>query len=295
MNGERILIFGGKGMLGHKLVQALNPYFDVWTTVRDEISVLAPLAIFDPLRAIGGVNATDLKSIKDTITMVNPDVVINAVGVIKQLPTASDTIATLEVNSIFPHRLAELSTSYGFRLICISTDCVFDGRSGNYTEDDVSNAEDLYGKSKNLGEISQDNCLTIRTSIIGREIGTSHSLVDWFLSNTGKSVRGYVNAIYSGFPTVVFADIIADLIGNWPDLHGLYHVSSNPINKFELLTLLNDRYNAGVEISPFEDFHINRSLDSTKFRIATGFEPESWDAMIRRMAADPTPYDKWKQ
>jgi len=124
---------------------------------------------------------------------------------------------------------------------------------------------------------------------------TSHSLVEWFLSNRGKKVKGFVNAIYSGFPTIVLADIIADLIENRKDLSGLYHVSAAPINKYELLKLVNDAYDAQVEIEPMEDFRIDRSLDSTKFRRETGFVPPDWHEMLKKMAEDPTPYDEWRK
>ncbi|HEV8592767.1 MAG TPA: sugar nucleotide-binding protein, partial [Pyrinomonadaceae bacterium] len=201
----------------------------------------------------------------------------------------------LTANSIFPQQLAELSADLGFRLICIGTDCVFQGTKGRYTEDDPADALDLYGRSKYFGEVAGENCLTIRTSIIGRELQTSHSLVEWFLGNRGKTVNGYVNAIYSGFPTIILADIISDLILNFRDLNGLYNVSSEPINKFDLLKLINDAYKAEIEIKLFEDFHIDRSLDSSKFSHATGFKAWPWKEMIKIMADDPTPYDVWRK
>lgn len=291
----KVLIFGGSGMLGHKVVQKFRGKFDVWATVRGRAADLSDFGFLEPEKIIETVVVDDVDSVRRAIEAVRPDVVINAVGIIKQLPSSKDVIKTLEINSIFPNRLAELSREYGFRLICISTDCVFNGETGNYSEESVPDAYDLYGKSKNLGEVTSENCLTLRTSIIGRELGTSHSLVDWFLSNEGGSVKGFVNAIYSGFPTIVFADIIASLITDHPELRGLYHISSEPINKFDLLHLINKHYGANIEIEAFEDFRIDRSLDSTRYRKETGFEPLGWEEMIRLMAADPTPYDKWKK
>jgi dTDP-4-dehydrorhamnose reductase len=203
-------------------------------------------------------------------------------------------VTTLTVNAIFPHRLAELGREYGYRLITISTDCVFDGLRGNYSEDDIPNATDLYGKSKSLGEVSGENCLTVRTSIIGRELSTSHSLVDWFLANRGGKVKGFARAIYSGFPTIVFAGIIGDLIEHNRTLSGLYHVSSDPIDKFRLLCLIKEKFAVDIEIGRDEDFCIDRSLNSAGFREMTGFRPPAWGEMIAQMASDPTPYDKWK-
>lgn len=279
-------------MLGHKLVQVLGEKLEVWTTIRGGFSGVERFGIFDRDRTIEKVEVIDPATVRGAIETAKPDVVINAVGIIKQIPTSQDVIQTLLINSIFPHQLAELSEEFGFRLICISTDCVFDGRKGNYDEQDDANALDLYGRSKNLGEVSGENCLTLRTSIIGRELNTNHSLVEWFLSRRGERVNGFVNAIYSGFPTIVFADIITDLIMKHDDLSGLFHVSSEPISKFRLLKLINEYYRADVEIEPFENFTIDRSLDSGKFRDATGFNPQPWEAMIEGMAADATIYDK---
>jgi dTDP-4-dehydrorhamnose reductase len=291
----RVLVIGGSGMLGHKLVQIWQDRFDLWSTLRGPFEKYEKYRIFDKKRTFEGVDAENFETVENVIRKVRPRVIFNAVGIIKQLPTSKDVIKTLTINSIFPHRLAETAEKTGARLINISTDCVFDGKKGNYIEEDISNATDVYGKSKNLGEVSGENCLTLRTSIIGRELFSSHSLVEWFLSNRGKKVRGFVNAIYTGFPTIVLADIIAGLIENHEGLSGLYHVSAEPINKFELLKLINEAYQAGVEIEPETEFAMDRSLDSTTFRQATGFRPEGWREMIKKMAEDQTPYDKWRK
>jgi dTDP-4-dehydrorhamnose reductase len=291
----KVLILGGSGMLGHKLVQSWQGRFDVWAALRGRYSDYEKYGIFDKDKTIEGIDAENFASVENAIKTVKPDVVINAIGIIKQLPSAKNTVLTLNVNSIFPHKLAQLAGAQGFRLISISTDCVFNGRKGNYTEGDVSDAEDLYGKSKNLGEVTGKNCLTLRTSIIGRELETAHSLVEWFLSNRGKRVKGFTKAIYSGFPTVALADIIGDLIENFPALEGLYHVSSEPVNKFELLKLINEYYKSGVEIEPDGDLVIDRSLNCDKFKALTGFKPDPWEAMIKKMAQDTTAYDEWRK
>jgi dTDP-4-dehydrorhamnose reductase len=291
----KILILGGSGMLGHKLAQKWDERFDVWTTVKSNFEDYEMPGIFESKKIIGNVDAENIETVEKAFEIVKPEVVFNAVGIIKQLESSKNVIKTLSINSIFPHRLAELADKFDSRLINISTDCVFDGKKGNYIEEDIPDATDLYGKSKNLGEVTAGNCLTLRTSIIGRELRTSHSLVEWFLSNRGSRVKGYSKAIYSGFPTIVLADIIADLIENHKDLRGLYHVSAEAINKFELLALINEAYQAEVEIEPFDDFSIDRSLDSSKFRKATGFKPLAWREMIKLMADDQTPYDDWRK
>ncbi len=281
-------------MLGHKLIQVLNTKFDVWTTLRCNVNRYKKLDIFDVRKTFENIEAEDYQKIEEIVDYVRPKVVINAIGIIKQLPSAQNIIETLTINSIFPHKLAEMTKEFDFRLITISTDCVFRGEKGNYNEADISDATDLYGKSKNLGEVTAENCLTLRTSIIGRELSSRHSLVEWFLSNRGKKVRGFVNAVYSGFPTIVFAGLIADLIVSQPNLQGLYHLSSNPINKYDLLKLINEKYQTEIEIEPDEEFKIDRSLDSTKFRTETGFIPPDWEEMIEMMVNDPTHYGEWK-
>jgi dTDP-4-dehydrorhamnose reductase len=293
-NGKRILVMGGSGMLGHKLVQSWNARFDVWTTLRGNFFGYRRFGIFDEDKTVPNVRVDDFDSVVDAFARSKPDVVVNCIGVIKQLKTAKDPIPTLTTNAIFPHRLAKLCRAAGARLITLSTDCVFSGRTGNYTEQDAPDAEDLYGRSKNMGEVAEENCLTVRTSIIGRELESAHSLIEWFLSNRGGRVRGFTRAIYSGFPTVVAADILANLIENYPQLSGVRHVSSEPINKYELLLLTRKAYNLDIEIEPDHDFHIDRSLDSSRFRRETGFVPPSWEAMIKRMANDETTYDEWR-
>ena len=291
----RILVLGGSGMLGHKLVQRWRDKFEVWTTLRGRFADFERFGIFDPVRTIDSLSVLDTEAVEAAIARVKPDVIFNAVGIVKQIPTAKNTVATLLINSVLPHQLAECAAAYNARLIQISTDCVFEGTKGNYTEDDRPDATDLYGKSKNLGEVIAPNCLTLRTSIIGREIMTSHGLVEWAISNRGQKVRGFAKAIFSGFPTMVLADIISDVITDHPALSGLYHVSSEPINKFDLLHLLKPAFDLDIEIERFEDFQIDRSLDSTRFRQVTGFRPATWERMIEQMAGEDTPYDTWRR
>jgi len=289
----RVLIFGVGGMLGHKLYQRLRGDFEVFGTIRGRFNGEGPTAIFDRSTIFENVDATDNASIRHVFETVRPNCVVNAVGLIKQVPAAADTVENLCVNSIFPHRLAALSTEFGARLMCISTDCVFDGRKGNYSEIDHADARDIYGLSKYLGEINTDNVLTLRTSMIGRELGTKHSFLEWFLSNRGRSIKGYTNALFSGLPTLVLADTIREIIARQPSLTGLFHVAGDPISKFDLLLLLNEHFEAGAHIEPFEDYVIDRSLDASRFRAATDIQPTPWPEMIAQMAADPTPYDRW--
>lgn len=290
----RVLILGGSGMLGHKLVQVLGEEFTVYSTARSSFSELSKYKIFDQENTITGFDAMREDPIRKAIETCSPDVVINAVGIVKQRPESDDIVQAVTLNTILPHMCAKLASDYGYRLITISTDCVFSGKKGNYTEVDDPDAEDLYGQTKHWGEVEGENCLTLRTSIIGRELWSTRGLIEWFLSNRNNSVSGYASAIFSGFPTVVFADIIKRLITEHKDISGVYHVSSDPISKFDLLCLANELFDAGIQVVRSDRVTIDRSLNSHKFRMATGIRPRPWPEMMETMASDPTPYDKWR-
>lgn len=287
MNNHRVLILGASGMLGHTLFIRFSsiPNFEVHATVRknDDLSSL----ISDQLlsRVHSAVDANEFNSVRRVLSDVRPSIVINCIGVIKQSPTASDPIVAISMNSLFPHQLALACASVGARLIHISTDCIFSGKRGGYTEQDPSDADDLYGRTKFLGEVIYPHCITLRTSIIGHELKGHRGLIDWFVSQQG-TVRGFTNAIYTGFPTVEMARIISDHVIPIPGLSGLYHVSSEPISKHDLLTLTARIYGKEISIVPYGDFHCNRSLDSIRFRQATGYRPPSWPEMITAMQKD---------
>ena len=286
----KVLIFGVGGMLGHKLYQVLGKRIEITGTIRGGVGRLKSYGIFEAGRIIERTDVSDVYSVERVITEVRPDVVINAVGVIKQKPSAKDVETTLTINSIVPNRLAAFSEQFGFRLICVSTDCVFKGDRGGYKETDIPDALDLYGQSKHWGEVTDGNCITLRTSIIGHELASSHSLIDWFFSNNGRRVKGFKKAIYSGFPTITFSNLVADVIENHTELRGLYHVSSEPIDKYSLLEMVRNRAGLDIQIQPDEDFVIDRSLISDRFRAATGFQPRGWEEMIDEMISDPTEY-----
>jgi dTDP-4-dehydrorhamnose reductase len=277
----KVLVLGANGMLGHKLVEVLGKRFDVWATVRKS----AESNNFNK-QLINDVNAESIEEVRNAILKVNPDVILNAIGVIKQIESSKNVVKALTINSIFPHLVNDIAQEIGAKFITISTDCVFSGEKGNYSENDIPDATDVYGKSKNLGEVVDGNALTIRTSIIGHELRTSHSLLDWFLSNSGGTVKGYKNAIFSGFPTVVLSQIIAEIIEKHQNLRELYHISSDAINKYDLLCLIREFYKADIEIIKDEIFCIDRSLNSQKYRETVGFIPKSWREMIEIMVSD---------
>jgi dTDP-4-dehydrorhamnose reductase len=280
-----ILVLGATGMLGHRLWLDLSPHAQVWATIRGRASFY-PLAHTAPDRVIEGVDALDWNSIHYAFARAKPDVVINCIGVIKQRHEAKMALPSVQLNALFPHQLAALCAAADARLIHISTDCVFTGLKGDYIESDPTDAHDIYGKTKALGEIDEmPGVLTIRTSIIGRELATHYGLLEWFLSQTG-SVRGFQRAIFSGFPTGEIARIIARYILPDTRLEGLYHVSAQPINKYDLLCLFRDAFGHDIEIVPDSAVSIDRSLNSDRFRARTGFQPASWVDMIERMASE---------
>jgi dTDP-4-dehydrorhamnose reductase len=288
----KILILGGSGMLGHKLWQTFAGRFDTRVTFRQSPSAYARFGIFDPGRCIGHVSAQDFEGVERAFATHRPDVVVNCIGIVKQDASSKDPVASITVNSLFPHRLARLCDTAGARLIHLSTDCVFSGRKGNYCESDLTDAQDLYGRTKVLGEVDYENCLTLRTSMIGRELQSPHGLIEWFLAQSGKTVGGFKRAVFSGFTTTALADVIGDIIANHPELRGTWHVAADPINKFDLLTLVQQTYGLDVEIEPDEKFVCDRSLDGGRFRQATGFSPRPWPEMIKQMAQDTSPYEE---
>jgi dTDP-4-dehydrorhamnose reductase len=288
----RLLILGGAGMLGHKLWQSAAGTIDTWATVRDE-RALTHRPPLDPARLVPGVQADQFDTVVRAFASIRPDVAVSCIGVVKQRGEARDPLVSLTVNSLFPHRLAALCSAAGTRLIHISTDCVFAGRTGGYRESDEPDASDLYGRTKQLGEVSGPGALTLRTSIVGRELVTSQGLVEWFLAQRTRA-PGFTKAVFSGLTTIELSRVILRVIASHPGLEGLYHVASKPITKYDLLVLLNREYGRGLTIEPDESVRIDRSLDGTRFRDATGYTAPDWPAMIAGMAADETPYDRWR-
>jgi dTDP-4-dehydrorhamnose reductase len=282
----KVLVLGVTGMLGSTVFRQFhgNPHYEVWGTLRNPGG--AKYFSEDMHGSlISNVDVLDQDSLVSVLARVKPDVVINCVGLIKQLADAKDPLSALPINAMLPHRIAKLCALSGSRLIHISTDCVFSGRKGMYTEEDISDAEDLYGKSKYIGELhAQLNAVTLRTSIIGHELGSQYSLVDWFLSQNG-TVKGYEKAIFSGLPTVELARVIRDYVIPNPELHGLYHVSVAPIDKLSLLKLVAEVYEKEIDIIADSQLSINRSLNSSKFQAATGYVPPSWLELVKSMRA----------
>jgi dTDP-4-dehydrorhamnose reductase len=286
----RCLILGGGGMLGHKLWQTASGRFEAYATVHAGLHRSCADGVLDPRRTIEHVAADRLDSVAGALDAARPDVVVNCIGIVKQRADAGDPITSITVNALFPHQLADLCRQRGARLIQVSTDCVFSGRDGRYKETDPPDPDDLYGRSKLLGEVSGEGCLTVRSSMIGRELGTDRGLVEWALSQRGRAVRGFRRAIFSGLTTLALSRIICDIAERHAELHGVWHVAAAPISKLDLLYLIRDMYSLDLMIEPADQPAIDRSLDGARFRAATGWSAPNWPEMIREMADDPTPY-----
>ena len=277
-------------MLGHKMVQRLvreSP--EVWWTVRGARASL-PLPELRSERCIERIDLADWTAVARLLDRLRPDVVVNCAGVIKQRVAAQSPIPSITVNALLPHRLAEAQAAWGGRLIHFSTDCVFSGHRGNYTEADQSDAEDLYGRSKFLGEAQGPNALTLRTSIIGRELDHHQSLLDWFLLGDQASVRGFTRVWWSGVTTNHLAGLVAQLVRRESPLSGLYQVSSGRISKYDLLRQIRAGYGLDLEVVPDEGPVNDRSLDGSRFAAAVGYRCPPWPELIAELVNDPTPY-----
>jgi len=278
----KILVIGASGMLGSAMYNFLsdsNKYY-VYGTTRADYS--DKFSIFKNSKLMSSFDLADWNDAEKTIRSIDPDVVINCSGVIKQVDAIKNIDYTLYLNSVVPNRLEHLSLDVNFKLIHFSTDCVFDGQHGNYYESDLANATDQYALSKYLGEVKGSSSLTLRTSIIGHELSGHKSLIDWFLSQEG-TVKGFDRAIFSGLPTNAVAEVVDKYVLDKPKLSGLYHLSSQAISKFDLLELVGRKYGKTIKLEKSHEVVIDRSLNSTAFSDATGFKPANWTHLVDAM------------
>jgi dTDP-4-dehydrorhamnose reductase len=279
----KVLVLGVSGMLGNAMFRKLSESqsLEVYGTAR---SASVKRFFSDELnqRIVCGVDIENQDSVACILAEIKPQAVINCVGLVKQLADANDPLVALPINAILPHRLARLCQLINARLIHVSTDCVFSGARGNYNENDPPDAQDLYGRSKLLGEVDYPHAVTLRTSIIGHELNSMHSLVGWFLAQHGR-VKGYARAIFSGLPTVELAELVRDVVLPRGELRGVYHVASAPISKFDLLRLVAKTYDKQITIEEDQDFVIDRSLDATRFRDVTGYTAPPWPTLVKKM------------
>jgi dTDP-4-dehydrorhamnose reductase len=290
---SRVLVLGGTGMLGHVLWRTCAERFDACATVQADAPTAEAAEMLDPERIVTGVRVEEPRSIARALDETGADAVVNCIGVVKQ--AVDDPGVAIRANALFPHDLAAACRERGARLIHISTDCVFSGRKGGYTETDRPDPEDVYGRSKLLGEVATPGALTLRTSMIGREIATSHGLLEWYLAQSGGTVRGFTRAVFSGPTTPVLSRVIADVLEHHQSLEGLYHLGAEPIDKHALLLALRDAFALDVEIEPDDSVVIDRSLDATNFRTATGWSAPRWPEMVSELAETAERYANVRQ
>lgn len=283
----KVLVFGASGMIGSAMFRVLSEKkeWQVWGTLRaDSAKRFFSEALIGKLLA--NVNVDSHDALVRVFAQVQPDVVINCIGLTKHHREADDPLLAIPLNTLLPHRMADLCAVAGARLVHVSTDCVFAGTKGGYVEGDAPDAGDVYGKSKHLGEVDYPHAITLRTSTIGHELQNAYGLLEWFLSQQG-SCRGFNRAIFSGLPNTVFAQLVRDVVIPMPELHGLYHVGGQPIGKYELLSCIANVYGKRIDIIRDDDFVIDRSLNSARFCKATGYVSASWPELIQAMYTNP--------
>ena len=288
----KVCVLGAGGLLGHMLIRVLSESNDVFGTTREDFIASSPLAKFlTKEKWIGKVDASSVDSVKKVFDLDQFDVAINCIGLIKQRNSFVSDNEMMMINGEFPHHLAQIANSHDTRVIHISTDCIFSGTKGNYLESDTPDPIDVYGKSKLLGELNDSQNLTLRTSHIGRELTVKKSFIEWLVSQRGGNVNGYGHAIYSGLTTQAFAKTISKLLLGNSQLTGLFHVSSQPISKLEIINKLNELLDLRITVTPDASVQINRSLNSEKFQNTTNICPQTWDEMLSDFCEDQKTYE----
>lgn len=273
-------------MLGHVLCRECAGRLDTYGTLRGDPSRWTGGGRIEAGRLIGGVVAEKPESVRGALERTSPHVVVNCIGIVKQSAAAQDAARMVEVNSVFPHRLARICSERDVRLIHISTDCVFSGRRGAYDELDLPDPADLYGRSKLAGEPEGPGTLTLRTSMIGWELETQRGLLEWFASRDGETVKGFRHAVFSGPTAPELARLIARIADECPELDGHFHAGAAPISKHELLVELRRALDLEIDIEAADEPRIDRSLDSSKLHDAIAWKPPPWDEMVAELARE---------
>jgi len=290
----RILVLGADGMLGHVVWSVLGRAHEVHGTCRRRLSD-SPLAAFAAGRGCtGGIVAGDVGALRCLLDRIRPQAIVNCTGLVKQRAGPGDDERLLAINARWPHQVAAAADEFDAKLVQVGTDCVFSGARGRYREDEVPDPVDVYGRSKLLGEVTRPPHLTLRTSLVGRQLEGTHGLVEWLLAHGRGTVPGYTRAVFSGLTTAAFAAALDTLLRRTPGLTGLFHVASRPISKYELLLRLCQRVAPALEVIPDGSVDCDRSLDGSAFATATGILVPSWDAMLAGLAAEVPEYERWR-
>ncbi|MCB0363104.1 MAG: SDR family oxidoreductase, partial [Bdellovibrionales bacterium] len=290
-----ILILGAGGMLGHKLAFLLNKNFEIYTTTRSPYSLYKKFEIFDPNRHIDQLDVLDESALSLAVKKIEPRVIINCVGLTTRKIDTQDSSLVIKTNSLLPHNLTAIAKRIKARVIHFSTDCVFSGSKGNYKESDLTDSRDLYGLSKVLGEVNHEPCLTLRSSIIGREILHHTELLEWLVSMQDQQVRGFSRVYYTGVTTNLMVKVVEDIILNHPELFGVYQLASPKISKYELLNLINEALQLNVSIQSDSQYQSDKSLDGSRLaKIVQSADKITWEDMIVDLIKEDKRYKKWK-
>jgi len=283
----KVVVLGASGLIGHKLFEKLSKRYETYGTLRLKVEVYDNDFFKDYDNFIDQIDVHDFNNLIKNLNRINPDVILNCVGITKRKNEINLPLESIYVNSIFPHKLLNWAISNNKRLIHFSTDCVFNGKEGNYSELSLTNSEDNYGRTKALGEVNSKNGLTIRSSFIGRELLTNSELLEWFLSQKNESIKGFKNAMYSGVSTNFLAKTVGDIIEFFPELYGLRQLSiKNPISKYDLLMIAKDKFNKSVDIIADKKFKIDASLNGDLLRKEISYGNPNWNDMMEELCAD---------
>lgn len=284
----KILILGGTGLIGHKLwIELLSRFKDIFTIIHGDKNKFIKFGLYNNDNVIDNVDIINFQKVESIVNSIQPDVILNCIGITKRKAEINNLFLAISVNSLFPHKLARWAKINNKRIIHFSTDCVFDGKIGNYTEESLTTAEDVYGRTKALGELRYNHTLTIRSSFIGRELFTSTELLEWFLSQKGKTIKGFTKALYSGVSTTFMSKVVCEIIENHPRLSGLYQLAiDHPVSKYELLCLARDAFQVDVNIIPDDTFETYPTLNGTKLRNELKLSVPSWKDMIHDLTGE---------
>ena len=284
----RVLILGASGLIGHQLFKQLTPRFgEVHATLHRPREAFKEFGLFESPQVVDNVDVREFEKLTGILQALDPDVVLNCAGITKRRPEIQDPLVGIEVNARFPHQLAMWAREQGKRVIHFSTDCVFDGTDGDYTEDSPTTGKDVYGQTKALGEIRYDHTLTIRSSFIGRELDHFSELLEWVRGQHGKTINGFTEAWYSGVSTIEMSRVVGDIIQDHPELNGLYQLAiPEPISKYDLLCCARDAFGLDVEIVPDASFRTRPTLDGSRLRKELDLALPTWPEMMRELAAD---------
>lgn len=285
----KVIVLGGAGMLGHqvwqKCLEVFGPH-QVACTLHKSRTHYTQFGIFENGHVFDEIDLQDFSNAEKVLQKFSPDYIVNAVGITLRKKELHDLALTYNLNGMLPHRLALWGHQHKARVIHLSTDCVFDGAQGHYSEMSVPTAKDHYGKSKFLGEIRYDNALTLRFSAIGRELEGKTELLEWFLSQKNQKVKGFAKAMYSGLSTNVVAEEVVKRISAKTKLHGLYQMAGESVSKYELLKMINEIFHVNAEIEAFDQYVADKTLSSELYSAATGFVRPHWKKMLTEVAAD---------